>query len=414
MKNLRWRRALNSVTKSVAVIGGGPSGLFAAEILSAAGFAVTVYEQKPSLGRKFLMAGRGGLNLTHSEDFENFTKRYGDAAPWLRNYLENFTPAQLRAWCEGLGEPTFIGTSGRIFPQAFKASPLLRKWMTRLENRKVEFKLNHRWRGWGQNDLAFDAGGERIKIKTDAVLLALGGASWPRLGSDGHWTEILEKKNISIVPLRPANCGFVIEWSEIFRSKFVGLPVKPIALSFADQRVQGEIMLTQYGIEGGPVYALSAALRDAIEKSGSAELQIDLKPNVAINQLIKTLQKPRGANSFTNYLRRTLSLSAPAIGLLMEREDRAQLGGYAPEKLAALIKSLPVKLIAPSGIERAISTAGGIALDELDQNLMLKKLPGVFAAGEMLDWEAPTGGYLLQGCFATGAAAARGIISFLR
>lgn len=398
---------------TIAVIGGGPAGLIAAEILAADGFAVTVYEQKPSLGRKFLMAGRGGLNLTHSEAFESFAARYGAAAAWMQKYLEKFTPEELRAWCEALGEPTFIGTSGRVFPQAFKASPLLRKWITRLENRKVEFRFNHCWLGWDQGHLLFDVNGEKITIKSDAALLALGGASWPRLGSDGHWTDILKTKDISIAPLRPANCGFKIAWSDIFRDKFAGHPIKPMALSFGDQRVQGEMMITAYGIEGGPVYALSAPLRDHIENYGAAELLVDLKPNAAMDQLVKTLQKPRGAHSLTNYLRRTLSLSAPAIGLLMERPDRTQLGSYGPEQLAALIKSLPVTLIAPSGIDRAISTAGGIMLDELDGNLMLKKLPGVFAAGEMLDWEAPTGGYLLQGCFATGAAAARGIRDFL-
>ena len=401
------------MTKTVAVIGGGPAGLMAAEILAQAGQTVTVYEQKPSLGRKFLMAGRGGLNLTHSEEFEKFLPRYGAAEKFMTPLIESFTPQMLRAWADDLGLETFIGTSGRVFPKMFKASPLLRAWLLRLEKLGVQFKLNHHWLGWRENNLIFKYENKEVAVAADAVLLALGGASWPRLGSDGAWTEILQNKKIEIMPLRPANCGFQINWSDIFKNKYAGQPVKSVALLFNGIRVPGEIMITQGGIEGGPVYALSTALRDAIAQYGSAELAVDLRPDMTEEQLTKALQRPRAALSFTNYLRKAISLSSPAIGLLLEQPNRAELGRYSPPQLAALLKSVPLTLTGTSHIERAISTAGGIALSELDNGLMLKKLPGVFAAGEMLDWEAPTGGYLLQGCFATGAAAAHGIINFL-
>lgn len=414
MTNPHWHRALSLATKSVAVIGGGPAGLMAAEKLVQEGFAVTVYEQKPSIGRKFLMAGRGGLNITHSEAIEKFLPRYGAAEKFMTPMIKDFTPQALCGWVEALGQEIFVGTSGRVFPKAFKASPLLRSWLSRLESAGVRFQLNHAWRGWDNDgNLIFQTETGDVAIKADATLLALGGASWPRLGSDAAWVRTLQEKNILITPLKPANCGFHVDWSDVFRKKHSGQPVKTLAMSFAKQSVRGEIMITETGIEGGPVYALSSALRSAIEEKGKAEVFLDLRPEMSLQQVERALQRPRGALSFSNYLRKALSLSSSAIGLLMEQADRLAMSHYTPEVLAARIKSLPLTLVAPSGIDRAISTAGGISLSEVSPELMLKKMTGVFVAGEMLDWEAPTGGYLLQGCFATGICAARGICNFM-
>ena len=397
------------MSKNIAIIGAGPAGLIAAEKLADAGHKVTVYERKPSAGRKFLMAGRGGLNLTHSEDFEKFIARYAKAAPWLKTAIEKFTPQQLRDWCEGLGQETFVGSSGRVFPKAMKASPLLRAWLQRLEARGVSIRFNADWQGWDDaGQLAF-AGAE--PVKADAVLLALGGASWPRLGSDGSWANILAAKNIALSPLRPSNCGFDVAWSDVFKTKFAGQPLKPVILTFNGQTVTGEAMIAARGIEGGAVYALSGALREAILKNGKALLHVDTRPGVSLDDLTARLETPARGKSFSEFMRKEAGLSPIATSILREAEkDPANL---PPERLAALIKSLPLTLTAPFPIERAISTAGGIRLDELDENLMLRHLPGVFAAGEMLDWEAPTGGYLLQASFATGVAAARGITAYL-
>jgi len=400
----------------IAVIGGGPSGLMAAEVLATSGYSITVYEHKPSLGRKFLMAGRGGLNLTHSEDIDKFITRYGLASDRLAPVIAAFPPAALRAWCEGLGQDVFVGTSGRIFPKAFKASPLLRAWLARLESLGVNFALGQRWQGWDENDnLIFtDADDVRMTVKPMATVLALGGASWPRLGSDGSWVGILAAQGISISSLRPTNCGFAVAWSDIFRMRYIGQPLKSVVINFAGIKVPGEIMMTEKGVEGGPVYALSVALRDTIAKQGNAVLHLDLRPNLTLDNYIQKLRVPRGALSFTNYLRKAGGLSPVAIGLLMERSDRKDLSNLPPEKLAALIKNLPIQLTAPFALDRAISTAGGIVFDDLDKNFMIKSKPGVFAIGEMLDWEAPTGGYLLQACFATAVAAAVGIKLFLK
>ena len=397
---------------SVAVIGGGPAGLIAAEKLAEAGIGVTVYDRKPSLARKFLMAGRGGLNLTHSEDLTAFMMRYGAAEKHLAPYIDGFTPTALREWCEGLGEPVFVGSSGRVFPKSMKASPLLRAWQLRLAKLGVEFRLQRDWRGWnGAGALVFiNSEGAEETATPDATLLALGGASWPRLGSDGSWTKYLADKTIAISPLRPSNCGFTVQWSNIFRTKYAGQPVKPVALSFNGQRIAGEAMLTDKGIEGGAVYALSSALREAIAKRGSAQLEIDLKPGLEQAELADRLTESRRGRSLSNFLRQEASLSPAAIGLLQENQSAKNL---AAAELAALIKSFPLTLTGTFDIDRAISSAGGIAWDEVDENLMVKRLPGVFAAGEMLDWEAPTGGYLLQACFSTGIAAAKGISLFL-
>jgi len=396
----------------VAVIGAGPAGLMAAEILSARGLKVTVYDRMPSPGRKFLMAGRGGLNLTHSEDFESFASRYGAAAPHLMPILTAFPPKALVAWAQGLGQETFIGSSGRVFPRAMKSSPLLRAWLHRLAAQGVELRSRHEWQGWDEDgSLKFDVQGERVGVRADATILALGGASWPRLGSNGAWTNILESRGIRVTPLRPANCGFVLDWSEHFRSAFAGQPLKGIALSFAGRSVRAEAMVTAYGLEGGGIYALSAALRDTIASQGSAQLAVDLRPDLSLAEIAAKLAAPKHGQSQSNVLRKALHLAPVAVNLL--RETHGIRLPTEPEALARCVKSVSLKLTAPAPIERAISTAGGIAFCELDENLMLRVLPGVFAAGEMLDWEAPTGGYLLTACFATGVAAANGVIQSL-
>jgi len=392
------------VNHKVAVIGGGPAGLMAAEVIARAGVSVSLFEKMPSPGRKFLMAGRGGLNLTHSEAFENFPARYGEAARWIAPLLEAFSPAALIEWCEALGQPTFIGSSRRVFPKAMKASPLLRAWLRRLEGSGVRFVTRAQWTGWDGEALAFVDGSRH---KADAVVLALGGASWPKLGSDGGWARLLP--DVEIASLRPANCGFEIEWSPIFASRHAGQPLKPVSLAFEDKVVTGEAMIAAKGIEGGAIYAMSALLRDAIARDGSALLHVDLRPDVGIERLAERLDAPRGGTSLSNILRKRAGLSPAAIGLVQEA-----IHGGETQPLAQLIKSLPLRLARPFGIERAISTAGGIALSELDERLMLRRHPGLFAAGEMLDWEAPTGGYLLQGCMATGAAAGRGVIDWLQ
>jgi uncharacterized flavoprotein (TIGR03862 family) len=397
----------------VAIIGAGPAGLMAAEVLAGAGLPVTVYDRMPSVGRKFLMAGRGGLNLTHSEEFERFVSRYAAAAPHLRPALEAFRPEDLRAWSDGLGQTTFVGSSGRVFPQSFKASPLLRAWLKRLEPLGVRLALRHRWEGWDDGgQLVFSGGdGARVSIASDATVLALGGASWPRLGSDGAWVDLLAQRGIAVTPLRPANVGFTIGWSDHFRSRFEGEPLKGIALTFADRTVRGEAILTRDGIEGGAVYALSAELRDAVERDGSATLLVDLRPDLPIEILAKRLGAPRGSQSTSNFLRKAAGL--PPVGIALVREGHRMALSSDPDVLAGSIKAVQLVLTGIKPIERAISTAGGIALQELDSHLMLRRLPGVFAAGEMLDWEAPTGGYLLQAAFATGVTAARGVLAYL-
>ena len=388
----------------VAVIGGGPAGLMAAEVIAAAGIGVTVFERMPSVGRKLLMAGRGGLNITHSEPDDRFLARYGAAAPWMRAQLAAFSPQALRQWCEDLGQPTFVGSSGRVFPRAMKASPLLRAWLRRLDGLGVRLVTRAGWTGWDDAGALTFSNGDRFVA--EATVLALGGASWPRLGADGGWTALLP--DIAVTPLSPANCGFAVGWSEPFRHRHAGTPLKPVALSFAGRTVRGEAMITAEGIEGGAVYALAAALRDAIAAGGPARLLIDLRPDVPAARLSERLDRPRGSVSLSTFLRKQGGLSPVAVGLLREA---LRSGETAP--LSALVKALPLTLTAPFGLARAISTAGGIALDELDRRLMLRRRPGLFAAGEMLDWEAPTGGYLLQGCLATGFSAGQGVVEWL-
>jgi uncharacterized flavoprotein (TIGR03862 family) len=403
-------------TNEVAVIGAGPAGLMAAEVLAKAGARVTVFDAMPSAGRKFLMAGRGGLNLTHSEPLPDFLKRYGAAESKLTPAIESFTPTDLRSWSDVLGQPTFIGSSGRVFPEAFKASPLLRAWLRRLGDSGVSFAFRHRWIGWSADGaLRFEMPeGERL-VAAKATVLALGGASWAKLGSDGVWVDLLAAKGVSIAPLRPANVGFDVAWSDIFKDRFEGQPLKGIALSFGAHAVRGEAMVTRSGIEGGGIYALSSVLREAVMTDGKAVLQIALRPDLDGGELTRKLAAPRGKQSFSNFLRKALHLSPVAIGLLQEMAiaEGVQLAALAPEKLAALINAVPITVTGVAPIARAISTAGGITFDEIDDAFMLKRLPGVFVAGEMLDWEAPTGGYLLQASFATGVAAGQGVQKYL-
>lgn len=399
----------------IAIIGGGPAGLMAAEVLATAGKKVRLYDQKPSLGRKFLMAGRGGLNLTHSEPLPSFMQKYGIAETFLAPKVAALTPEALRQWCEDLGQETYIGSSGRVFPKAMKASPLLRAWITRLESLGVEFRMGRRWTGWNDDGtLTFTTSTGEAENVTDmsATLLALGGGSWPNLGSDGAWMDILGKHHVPLSPLAPSNCGFVVEWSNVFKDKFAGHPVKNIALLCGDVSVNGEMMIAEGGIEGGAVYALSSHIRDAITQNGDCTLYIDLRANQTREDILHKLNRtPRARQSFSTYLQKTVALSPVAINLLREHDREVQ--NLPNGTLAALIKSLPVTVTAPFSMARAISTAGGIMLDALDDDMMIKKIPGVFAAGEMLDWEAPTGGYLLQASFATGVAAANGILKYL-
>lgn len=400
----------------VAVIGAGPAGLMAAEVLANGGASVTVYDAMPSAGRKLLMAGRGGLNLTHSEPLPQFMARYGDAAARLSSAIDAFPPDALRAWSEGLGQPTFIGSSGRVFPQAFKASPLLRGWLRRLDASGVRLALRHRWTGWDDNShLLFETPQGQVKVISAATVLALGGASWPRLGSDGHWVDLLTQRGVSTAPLRPANCGFTVAWSEKFSDRFAGQPLKNIELRFGTHIVRGEAMISRNGIEGGAIYVLASVLREEIARAGQATLHVGLRPDLDRHRLVERLSKPRGKQSFATYLRKAAGLAPVAIGLLHESALAAKvdLPLLSPADLAAHINDVQITLIGTAGLDRAISTAGGIVLDELDDAFMLRRLPGVFAAGEMLDWEAPTGGYLLQASFATGAAAGRGALAFL-
>jgi len=388
------------MTKTAAIIGAGPAGLMAAETLSAGGVAVTVYDRMPSVGRKFLMAGRGGLNLTHSESLDKFVARYGAAATHLRPMLEAFPPSALIDWANTLGADTFTGSSGRIFPKAMKASPLLRAWLDRLNRQNVQFRLRHDWRGWSEGALRFQTPAGDVAETHDVTVLALGGASWPRLGADGGWTTLLADKGVEIAKLRPANMGFNVGWSELFRTRFAGQPLKNVTLRLGHHTARGDAMITRYGIEGGAVYALSSALRDALAITNPITLDIDLRPDLSQQQIASRLARPQGKESRANYLRKSIGLSPMETNLLRET-------GTPPERL----KSIALAITGHQPIARAISTAGGISFDALDDTLMLKAVPNVYAIGEMLDWEAPTGGYLLQACFSTAVFAARAILT---
>ncbi|MBI1178989.1 MAG: TIGR03862 family flavoprotein [Alphaproteobacteria bacterium] len=390
--------------KQAAIVGGGPAGLMAAEVLGLGGAAVTVYDAMPTMGRKLLMAGRGGLNLTHSEPLESFLARYGAAHERLAPLIRAFPPAALVAWAEGLGQPTFVGSSGRVFPRAMKASPLLRAWLARLAGCGVAFRPRHRWQGWtGDGALLFRTPAGDITARPDVTVLALGGASWPRLGADGGWAAVLRALGAPVTPLRPANCGYAVGWSDLFRDRFAGQPLKNVALACDGATSRGDAVVTAYGIEGGALYALGPAPREAVARDGSAVLHVDLRPDMTAARLAERLARPRRGQSLSNFLRKAAALSPVEVNLMREASGVGLPAEAAA--LAAAVKDVALILTGTQPLARAISTAGGLGLDGLDDDLMLRALPGVYAAGEMLDWEAPTGGYLLQACFATGRAA---------
>ena len=403
--------------RSVAVIGGGPAGLIAAERLRAAGLRVDLYEAKGSVGRKFLIAGKGGLNLTHSEPRPGFDARYRERAPEIGRWLDRFDADALREWARGFGVDTYVGSSGRVFPHDRKAAPLLRGWVRRLREQGVAFHVQHRWAGWDDaGALRFDAPQGEARATPDAVLLALGGGSWPELGSDGAWTAWLAARGVGLAPLRPANCGFEVGWSAHFAQRHAGAPVKPVVVHWrdaagAERALQGECVATRYGVEGSVIYAISAELRELVDRDGFADLALDLVPGRSEAQLQAAMARPRGARSLSEHLRRAAGVHGVKAGLLHEALPREAL--QDPARLAAALKRLPLRLLRPRPIDEAISSAGGIRFEALDARLMLRALPGVFAAGEMLDWEAPTGGYLLTACFASGLVAAEGVLDWL-
>jgi len=405
--------------KTAAVIGGGPAGLMAAEMLAQGGVQVDVYDAMPSVGRKFLLAGVGGMNITHSEPFESFVSRYGARAETIKPLLEVYPPAALCEWIHRLGVETFVGSSGRVFPKDMKAAPLLRAWLHRLREAGVRFHVRHRWLGWNDaGGLRFAAPGGEAVVKADAVVLALGGGSWAKLGSDGAWVPLLAQRGVEVASLLPSNCGFDVAngWSEHLRSRFAGQPLKTVALRFTDaagltHERRGELMLSDTGVEGSLVYALSAPLRDTIAAQGSVTVQLDLVPDKTLEGVIAEVAHPRGARSLSSHLQSRAGIKGVKMALLREILSPEQLND--PVTLANAIKSLPLTLAAPRPLDEAISSAGGVRFEALDPHLMLRDLPGVFCTGEMLDWEAPTGGYLLTACFASGRAAGQGVLNYL-
>ncbi|AHG42810.1 NAD(FAD)-utilizing dehydrogenase [Pseudomonas syringae CC1557] len=404
----------SSACRSVAIIGGGPAGLMAAEVLSEAGFKVDLYDSMPSVGRKFLLAGVGGMNITHSEPYPAFLGRYAERSPMIAPLLREFGAHALCQWIHELGIETFVGSSGRVFPTDMKAAPLLRAWLKRLRDAGVVIHTRHRWLGWNVDGSLRIAHAEgELALKPAATLLALGGASWARLGSDGAWLPWLQAKQVDIAPLQAANCGFEVSaWSDLLRDKFAGAPLKNIAMGLYGQTLRlGECVLTRTGVEGSLVYALSAQIREQINLDGSAVVQIDLLPGKTLTDIQKALSKPRGSRSMSKHLHSQLGLDGAKAALLRElAPHEAFADGLV---LSKAIKALPLTLIKPRPIDEAISTAGGVTFEALDERLMLRQLPGVFCAGEMLDWEAPTGGYLLTACFASGRAAGLGMVEWL-
>jgi uncharacterized flavoprotein (TIGR03862 family) len=406
---------ITSAPLSVAIIGGGPAGLMAAEVLSQAGYKVDLYDAMPSVGRKFLLAGVGGMNITHSEPYPAFLSRYAERAPMIAPLLRGFDANALCQWIHDLGIETFVGSSGRVFPTDMKAAPLLRAWLKRLREAGVAIHTRHRWLGWdaaGKLRIASPQG--ELLLTPAATLLALGGASWARLGSDGAWLPLLQARGVQVAALQAANCGFEVSaWSDLLRGKFAGAPLKNIAMGLDDQALRlGECVLTENGVEGSLVYALSAQIRERINHDGVATVFIDLLPGKSVSDVQKALSKPRGSRSMSKHLHSQLGLDGARAALLRELTPREAFDD--PVSLALAIKALPLKLVKPRPIDEAISTAGGVTFEALDERLMLKQLPGVFCAGEMLDWEAPTGGYLLTGCFASGRAAGLGVVEWLR
>ena len=403
---------MTRMDKSVAIIGGGPAGLMAAEVISARGVKVDVYDSMSSVGRKFLMAGKSGLNITHSDPFDVFASRYGKRRPQVEPMLKAFGADELRKWVHSFGIETFVGTSGRVFPVGMKASPLLRAWLKRLNASGVTFHLRHKLTAiLPDNSLRFVTPDGEINVKTDAVIFALGGGSWRRLGSSGEWVPWLRQAGVEVEAFRPSNCGFDVVWSEHFREKYDGHPVKSVVLSFGEFRQQGEFIVTKEGVEGGLIYAASTTMRDEIYANGVAVMHLDLKPDRTLEWLVDKLSRPRGKRSLASYLEKSLGIHGVKAGLLREfvsKEDFTNAEG-----LAGFIKALPVPLIAPRPLDEAISSAGGVTFESLDEHLMLMSLSGVFCAGEMLDWEAPTGGYLLTACFSSGYAAGNGVLHFL-
>jgi len=399
------------------VIGGGPAGLMATEILIGAGQKVGLFESMPSVGRKFLVAGKGGLNLTHSEASGQFLARYGERSTQLEKFIKDFGPGDLRKWAERLGIQTFIGTSGRVFPTGMKAAPLLYAWRQRLSASGLTFYLRHKWLGWNaDNSLRFETPDGNISIHAGAVVLALGGASWPQLGSTGAWTGYLAGRGVTLAPFKPSNCGFDVNWTEHFRHEFDGQPIKSVVLTFTNSQNctfqrQGEFIVTPNGVEGSLIYALSAPIRNEIETSGSAVIHLDLAPGWDIQRLADRLARPRGSRSISSHLDKTVGIKGVKAGLLWEFVPRAVFND--PQKLAAIIKALRIPIISARPLVEAISSAGGVTFDSVDENLMLRSIPGVFCAGEMLDWEAPTGGYLITACFATGHAAGLGAAGWM-
>ncbi len=402
--------------KTCAIIGAGPAGLMAAERLAALGHTVTVYDRMPSAGRKFLLAGRGGLNLTHTDEPAQFMTQYREASPWLKPMIDAFSPEALRDWCAGLGEDSFAGSSGRVFPKSFKASPLLRAWLRRLGSLGVNFRARHQWCGWDDTGaLLFetpDAG--RVAVKADATLLALGGASWPKLGADGGWIPLLEAKGVEVAPLKAANAGVMVPWTALMKERFAGAALKRMIATCNGRQAKGEAIVTQVGLEGGAIYALGPDIRQSLATDGEAIVYLDLRRDLSVHDLAERLAKPRGKQSVSTWLHKAAGLAPAAIALFREE---AATGGKAPfddpAAMAQLLKALPIYIRGMAGLERSISTAGGVALSELTDQLMLKRLPGVFVAGEMMDWEAPTGGYLLQACFSTAVMAASGMAARL-
>lgn len=402
---------------SVAVIGGGPAGLMAAETLTRAGAAVTVYDAMPSVGRKFLLAGVGGMNITHSEPAEAFISRYREASPWVTDWFASFDAEALRSWIHGLGIDTFVGSSGRVFPVEMKAAPLLRAWLRRLRESGASIQTRHRWLGWNtQGELLFATPAGSLSVNHDAVVLALGGGSWARLGSDGAWTQVLGDRGVAIRALAPANCGFTANWSPHLKQRFAGAPLKQVIASVHSQdrgliEQRGECVVTQDGLEGSLIYALSAELRDQLSDTGEAHLTLDLAPDRSLASLISAFETSRKGQTRSSVMRKRAGLDPLKIALLHECLPSEAIA--EPAKLASGIKSLPVRLTGTRPLDEAISSAGGVTRAALDDQLMLRQLPGVFCAGEMLDWEAPTGGYLLTGCFASGRHAALGVMNWL-